>query len=142
VSEPQTINLSLLPASVALARHWALERLVRDHDEVDLHERVALVVSELVANAIAHGAAPITLTVSRLDDRAWIEVTDGGLGRPQRRGRAEALSGDGGLGLNIVEALADRWGVDGREGTGLKSVWCELWATAPPKITQAHNATA
>jgi anti-sigma regulatory factor (Ser/Thr protein kinase) len=84
--------------------------------------RVALVVTELVTNAVHHcGAAPL-FTVEC--NGAWIrvEVYDDGPGRPVvRELDAEATSGRG---LALVEAVADRWGVD--DAPGGKTVWAEI----------------
>jgi anti-sigma regulatory factor (Ser/Thr protein kinase) len=94
---------------------------------------VAIVVAELVGNAVRH-AEPLPGGVLRV---AWrlrpsaegevveVRVTDGGApGRPRLR-TVDAEAGDG-RGLTIVAALADRWGVD-RDGLG-QSVWAELSA--------------
>jgi anti-sigma regulatory factor (Ser/Thr protein kinase) len=92
---------------------------------------VISVAGELVANAVRH-ADPLPGGVVRL---AWrlrtsdkgrsveVRVTDGG--SPQRpRPRTAGVEEPDGRGLTIVEALADRWGVD-RDGLG-QSVWAEL----------------
>ena len=52
-----------------------------------------------------------------------VRVTDGGSPQLPRPRTASAEEPDG-RGLTIVEALADRWGVD-RDGLG-QSVWAEL----------------
>jgi len=89
------------------------------------------VAGELVANAVRH-AEPLPGGVVRL---AWrlrtsdagrsveVRVTDGGSAQLPRA-RAAGLEEPDGRGLAIVEALADRWGVD-RDGLG-QSVWAEL----------------
>lgn len=92
---------------------------------------VISVAAELVANAVRH-AEPLPGGVVRL---AWrlrtsdegrsveVRVTDGGA--PQLpRPRSATTDDPDGRGLTIVEALADRWGVD-RDGLG-QSVWAEL----------------
>lgn len=92
---------------------------------------VVAVVAELVGNAVRH-AGPLPGGVVRV---AWrvressagnaveVRVTDGGavhLPIPREAGPEEV----DGRGLAIVQALADRWGVD-RDGLG-QSVWAEL----------------
>jgi hypothetical protein len=42
---------------------------------------------------------------------------------------------DGGWGLILVEALADRWGVTDRNGPG-KTIWAEV--DLPPKTGAGH----
>jgi anti-sigma regulatory factor (Ser/Thr protein kinase) len=92
---------------------------------------VISVAAELVANAVRH-AEPLPGGVVRLawrlrtsDEGRFVEVrvTDGGAPQLPRPRPAAADDADG-RGLTIVEALADRWGVD-RDGLG-QSVWAEL----------------
>jgi anti-sigma regulatory factor (Ser/Thr protein kinase) len=85
---------------------------------------LALVVSELVTNAITHSglgeAGSIVLEVRLVPGRVRVEVTDGGVGFPDTR----TSPGDQhGRGLTIVAALADRWG---RTRDGGTTVWAEL----------------
>jgi anti-sigma regulatory factor (Ser/Thr protein kinase) len=94
---------------------------------------VAIVVAELVGNAVRH-AEPLPGGVLRI---AWrlrpspegevieVRVTDGGAAGQPRIRTVDTDAGDG-RGLTIVAALADRWGVD-RDGLG-QSVWAELSA--------------
>ena len=83
-------------------------------------ERAAACGSELVANAVVHGAPPIVLTVWRRADRILLAVTDTDRTPPSPR-TAQASDPDG-RGTLIVGRLADRWGVDfPAEG---KRVWC------------------
>jgi anti-sigma regulatory factor (Ser/Thr protein kinase) len=89
---------------------------------------LALLVSELVSNAVLHSQAPpasgIVLCVSRLrDGTVRVEVIDRGSGfeaAPRDPARAQ-----GGYGLFLVDRQASRWGVDGVGGT---RVWFELAA--------------
>ena len=80
-----------------------------------------LLVSELVANSVQHvvGDAPITITAGRTDGLLWFEVADAGPG-PIARRDARPSSG---MGLNMVQAAASRWGTSRGEGT---KVWFEL----------------
>jgi anti-sigma regulatory factor (Ser/Thr protein kinase) len=88
----------------------------------DLTGDVALMVSELVTNAIVHGAPPILLSVRAGDGTLRVKVTDHGTGRPRRLDLGRNC--DHGRGLMIVEALADQWGVTGPDPEGTaKSVW-------------------
>ncbi|MBQ0829356.1 ATP-binding protein [Streptomyces tagetis] len=127
------------PAEVGRARRWACSRLAVSAIAADesLAETMALLVSELVTNAVVHTGRPAVL-------RLYLpaEAADGATVRLEVddiSGRAPAPrcpNGDatGGRGLALVEGLADRWGWV-REGAG-KRVWCELdraaGTSAPP----------
>jgi serine/threonine-protein kinase RsbW len=85
-----------------------------------------LLVSELVTNSVRHAEAPADAPVSvRAQIRAdvlCLEVEDGGTSGSIGR-RAADLSYGGGFGLNVVEVVSRRWGVDRDAGT---RVWAEL----------------
>lgn len=79
---------------------------------------VVLLVSELVANSVRHSDSPdIAVSVKTNPQRIRVEVADSGFGMA-----TVAHDGDG-LGLQIVERLADGWGFS----AGSKFiVWAEL----------------
>ncbi|MFG3047568.1 ATP-binding protein [Streptomyces sp. NPDC048241] len=92
-------------------------------------EAATQVVAELAANAVLHGRVPgrdFRLELRREDDGTLrVEVTDA---RGERRPRVPDESAeltDGGRGLRIVAAYADRWGVV-EAPAGAKTVWAEL----------------
>ncbi|MFC8064722.1 SpoIIE family protein phosphatase [Streptomyces sp. NPDC057293] len=95
----------------ALLREW------RTRD--DTRDRVLLLVSELVTNAVRFARGPITVRLIRAGHGLLCEVGDTGNGRP-RLGRGELLD-DGGRGLHVVHRLTARWGVRWTD-TG-KVVW-------------------
>ena len=68
---------------------------------------VALIVSELVTNAVLHGDGPRWLAVDPDDGCVRIEVADSS----PRSTVAEARP-LGGMGLRLVDELSDSWGVD------------------------------
>lgn len=84
-----------------------------------------LMVSELVTNAIEHGAGGV-VTLSLLVTRAEVRVLvrDGGSGHP--RCRTPSLDAESGRGLLIVEMLTAEcggtWGFD----PGTRTTWCAL----------------
>jgi anti-sigma regulatory factor (Ser/Thr protein kinase) len=80
------------------------------------------IVSELVANSVKHGpGGPIHLNVKVWEDGTVLgRVEDGGQGRVAVR--EEVNPAEGGIGLKVVDAFTDRWGVE--EGTS--NVWFEL----------------
>jgi two-component sensor histidine kinase len=103
----------------ALARRLVETHLDALPAEVD---DAKMVVSELVNNALVHGAGTIELRVSKRGGRVRIEVRDEG-----RDASVRSALGDRPRGLDIVEALSLSWGV--RAGT--TQVWAELPADAP-----------
>lgn len=117
------------------ARHLAVGQLAAwgVPEGGELGGRAALIVSELASNAVTHGHVPgrdfevrLTLTPAVMH----IEVTDGrtGSGPPAGRGAlAPARPGaESGRGLVLVDALADRWGVETRTPAPGKTVWAEV----------------
>jgi hypothetical protein len=87
-----------------------------------------LVVSELVTNAVVHAGTPSLLTVRRIGDSLQLAVRDGDP-RPAGADGDEAdpvpeCYREHGRGLQLVDALADRWGTfataDG------KVVWAQV----------------
>ena len=85
-----------------------------------------LLVSELVANSVRHsGAAADAVLAVRAhvsDEGLVLEVHDQGTGGSIRR-RAPDMHAGGGFGLNIIQTLSRRWGVNRDAGT---RVWFEL----------------
>jgi len=81
-----------------------------------------LLVSELVTNAVKYGPEDeIRLIIAHGEGRTRFTVHDLGLG-PLPEMRAEDDPAPGGHGLRLVDALADRWGVE----RGSTRVWFEL----------------
>lgn len=104
----------------------------------NVHDAITLIVAELCANAVRHGHVPgrdfhVLLTADPASATVRIEVSDTrGERLPHIPSAAAPGDGpeDGGRGLLLVEALADRWGCTARAvgGPG-KTVWVEC--TAP-----------
>jgi anti-sigma regulatory factor (Ser/Thr protein kinase) len=92
-----------------------------------VRHRVALMLSELVANAVQHGGAGPTETVevrvASTPQRVRVEVVDPGWQGidPPRR----IQHPDGGYGLLLVEHLSDGWGREATP-TGGSLAWFEL----------------
>jgi PAS domain S-box-containing protein len=105
------------PSAAALARR-AVEADAPQLSEPEL-DVARLLVSELVTNAVRHGSGDEVVLALQVDDaRARFEVHDAGNQRPVRQ---EPRGAAGGYGLNLVAALAARWGADAHAG-----VWFEL----------------
>ena len=106
------------------ARHLIWRLLADGEAGVDT-DAAGLLTSELVTNAIRHAGTPVGLLV-RLDAGLRVEVSDG---RPEMAVSAGVPSGSSvsGRGLQLVDELASRWGVE--RDTDRKTVWFELDAS-------------
>ena len=119
-----TVELAPEPASATRARHFAREQLgvVCSSEALDT---IALLVTELVTNAILHARTPLTLVIETESDRVRLRVEDSSPQQPQLRNYApDAVTGRG---LALVERLASAWGVE-PTASG-KVVWCEITTT-------------
>jgi len=83
---------------------------------------ILTIVSELVANCVKHGpGGPIHVDVKVSEDGTVLgRVEDGGRGNVAVREGVNPA--EGGMGLKVVDAFTDRWGVE--EGTS--NVWFQL----------------
>lgn len=103
--------------------------------EPGLCDHVLVMVSELVTNSVLHGGASegdeIELSLSWRPEALRVEVLDKGpgfgasLADPDRQG---------GWGLQLVEKMADRWGVIRTDAT---IVWFEMLLSAAKGRTAA-----
>ncbi len=130
--------LPAVAASAAKARHLALDQ-ARAWDlrlEEETADTLQLIISELVGNAVRHGAATLITLGLRVDDnQMYVEVSDGSVGAPVER--AAACEDESGRGMTLVTALASHWGV--RPIPGGKVVWATLTL---PATEQARAAAA
>ncbi|MEO6122638.1 MAG: ATP-binding protein [Ilumatobacteraceae bacterium] len=87
-------------------------------------ERFQLLVSELVSNAVLHGAGTIQISVSERALNAAVvrvAVRNEGHGQPvMRHAERNDLSGRG---LQLIDELSQRWGSDAADGHTV--VWFE-----------------
>ncbi|MFJ4689801.1 ATP-binding protein [Streptomyces sp. NPDC088766] len=90
------------------------------------NDAVELVVAELAANAVTHGLVPgrdAELRLSREDGGGVrVEVSDA-RGERLPETRNAGTGEDGGRGLLLVAALAEKWGTAPRPGAVGKTVW-------------------
>ena len=120
-----TLRRTLPPtAESASVARWLVTDLLRDLVDEDTLDTVALLSTELVSNAIRQSREELVLTVRLAGGRMRVGVADSSHRRPQL---VQVGSRDtSGRGLHLVEALADRWGVDPDERGLGKTVWFEL----------------
>ena len=132
-----SISIPSSPQAPGRARR-AIERLSGGLDETVV-EQLKLLATELVTNSCRHAAAkgdPIALVLAIDEGLVRLSVTDTGPGfeAPDTTPNPDQ---EGGRGLFIVDAMADRWGVDNQGGS---RVWLELGTVAPPPRTAANDA--
>jgi PAS domain S-box-containing protein len=88
----------------------------------DVADTTALVVSELVTNAVLHTGSALTVRLRPADHVLHVEVLDDDSRPPRMRDPLD--DEDSGRGLHLVEALSRRWGIRTLD-TG-KVVWSEI----------------
>ena len=108
--------------SVAQARHYVTDCLSGAPPEVI--DSAAVMVSELATNAVRHAESEFTLSIDRDAAQIRVAVTDAAEGLP--RLRSPSPKEHSGRGLQIVDALADEWGVAEMIDRAGKSVWFVL----------------
>jgi anti-sigma regulatory factor (Ser/Thr protein kinase) len=99
-----------------------------DHVAPSVLETALLLVSELVSNSVRHSGVPegedVVVRVGLWRDGCRLEVED-----PGRDGviapQPQDLRNGGGMGLNLVQMLSERWGVV-RAADGPTRVWAQL----------------
>ncbi|HEY6749579.1 MAG TPA: ATP-binding protein [Mycobacteriales bacterium] len=106
-------------------RHAVTEVLDGWGCESGTREDLLLVVSELVTNAVVHGAEPIVVTMVRAPERVRVEVTDGADRSSPHGNPRPPADAENGRGLAVVTRLAVAWGWRATPGSG-KTVWAEL----------------
>jgi anti-sigma regulatory factor (Ser/Thr protein kinase) len=120
---PAEHRLAAEPRSVRAARRVVTDVVGDVLPEGEL-EGVLLATSEVVTNALEHGAPPIDLRVDRAEERIRVEVRDASPLPPRRRETEATPSDVRGRGMTIVERVTDRWGIEPMVDG--KAVWFEL----------------
>ena len=129
-------------ASAGRARRRLVDDLARLGLSDDLVADAALLLSELVGNAVRF-ADPLPGNVLLVQwglvrGRLLLRVTDGG-GRGSPQPRDAGPSDTRGRGLAIVAAVSAAWGVKrGRTGVGRFST---VWAALPVRPAQSDNSS-
>lgn len=122
------ICLPALTTNVRIARQFVRFRLQAEQLSAIVCETAELIGSELVTNAVVHhecnSQSAVLLGISRAERFLYIDVYDTNPAMPRPR-RPDAVTASG-RGLQVVEALSDRWGTN-RTADG-KVVWARLIA--------------
>ena len=126
-------TIAFSPRAPGIARR-AVEELAADVDAGVLRD-AQLLVSEVVTNSVKHSGSddPIRLRAWARRSGLKVEVADGGFGF-ETGPRTDAGDDEGGRGLLILEAVADRWGVS-RDARA--RVWFEL---SPRSLSRSARA--
>src|ERR1700728_4898034 len=110
--------------SVGQARRFLVGRL--PSAACDDADALVLMLSELATNAVQHAATEFEVSVRVTPDcgTVRVEVSDGAAGYPApEQPVPEAARGRG---LQIVQSLADAWGIEMRRDRPGKTVWFSL----------------
>ncbi|HZG89374.1 MAG TPA: ATP-binding protein [Pseudonocardia sp.] len=116
-----SVDLPATPASVSAARRVA-HHLLTGWSAEPFCDDALLLLTELVSNVVRHvtGRAPLRLELSLTGLVLYVAVLDTSTTPPV----PGAPTGDGGYGLQLVDALSDSWGT--QDHPGGKRVWFEL----------------
>jgi anti-sigma regulatory factor (Ser/Thr protein kinase) len=115
------LGLAMTAQAPKLARTFSAA-VLEEHERAQLADTTALLVSELVTNALLHARTPLRLELRLGDQSVRVDVVDeSSLPPAKQRPDPEAESGRG---LLLVDKLSDRWGWN-QTPTG-KRVWFEL----------------
>ncbi|MFB7596461.1 ATP-binding protein [Streptomyces sp. NPDC056160] len=125
------LSLPATPAAASEARHQAVDAIAGWDTELatEVVRTAELLVSELVTNAVQYaGTGSVSLTVCLDGAVLRIEVCDASPVLPQPA--LPAADSEGGRGLFLVAALADRYHAEPRKDG--KRCWAEIDLTSKP----------
>ena len=94
-----------------------------------LSDDAAVLVSELVTNAVLHGGEEIIVYASVTDEKVRVEVFDSDP-RSELVGVSHSSEATSGRGLSMVDSMADDWGCV--PAVGGTRTWFELATESPP----------
>lgn len=120
------------PRSVRAARRFVTELLFAERLQADLVDTAALLVTELVTNAVLHARSAIELSVTCHRDWARVDVADAAPRAIARR--SQHLDATTGRGLLLMDLLASTWGVE--PSPDGKTVWFEVRPAGPGDRTE------
>ncbi len=109
-------------SSIAEARAATHATLTGWEVPPDVTDGLVLLLSEVATNALLYGRPPVEVMLRRTAHKVVLEVRDRGWTYPRRR--LASADDEGGRGLELVGALATRWGV--RTLSRGKAIWMEV----------------
>jgi two-component sensor histidine kinase len=112
-------------------------RLALEAWEVTRSDTPALLLTEVVTNAILHAKTTVSVRLFLHADRLRAEVDDASMQPPARRFPTQTATG--GRGLLLLDRLASGWGhiVDAERGG--KTVWFEVPIGEPDPLSGADR---
>jgi anti-sigma regulatory factor (Ser/Thr protein kinase) len=132
------LSLGSGPRGVQDARRWVVDTC-HDIGRADLVECAELGVSELVTNALLHGAPPIQVRVRGTWEHPRVEVRDGSTVPPLLPSMVEPTDEDDllltfGRGLSIVARSSDAWGAEIEDDGKI------VWFNPAPEFSEDDGA--
>lgn len=110
-------------SEIPRSRHFVAEAM--EDAGAGVSDAVLLVASELITNAVRHGAGKVELRVLVEPDCVRVEVLDDGSTTVRAPIENPSPSALGGRGLLLVEGVSERWGSE-LDPSGRTLVWAEL----------------
>jgi anti-sigma regulatory factor (Ser/Thr protein kinase) len=122
-NQERKVSFPLTEQAPSSARHWFSQQ---SKVPMDVHDRIVLLLSELVANSVLHSglSAPdeVEVSVRRIPGGMHVEVVDEGVGIAD-----PAPAEPDHFGLRFVNSETDRWGYSNHPTT----VWFEVSGNNP-----------
>jgi anti-sigma regulatory factor (Ser/Thr protein kinase) len=125
ITPPSELALPSDAKAPRLARSFVRKTMCHPH-QARVGDDAQLLVSELVTNALRHGAPPITVRLE-CEGGTALAVSVSDLSRSQPKPRDAADGDENGRGLALVDFISDRWGYHAHPLDG-KVVWFTLSA--------------
>lgn len=117
-------NLRLQPRVEAPAQARRHLEQTCPHLSPAVRSDAAIVLSEVVTNAVLHARTMITIAIECDEAAVAVAVTDNSSEAPRPRGHGDL--DEGGRGLLLIEQLATCWGYDASSDGEGKVIWFRI----------------